>query len=101
MLEQKAKELGIKYFLVSFSDLFGTQRSEIGAGRRDQRSVRNGGRVRRLRHLARHDSGRSRYLRHAGDRQPGAIALEAQIGWLAADLYMNGEPLPQGAGETY
>ncbi len=29
MLEQKAEELGIKYFLVSFSDLFGTQRAKL------------------------------------------------------------------------
>ena len=55
-LEAGAKDRGIKYFLISFTDLFGIPARQAGAGGGDQGDVRGWRGVRRLRHLARHDA---------------------------------------------
>ncbi len=94
-LEAAAKDRGIKYFLISYTDLFGTQRaklvpaSAIGAMARDGAGF----------------AGFATWL----DMSPADPDLFAkpdpdsliqlpwkpEVGWLAADLYMNGAPVEQ------
>jgi glutamate---methylamine ligase len=95
MLEQKAKELGIKYFLVSFSDLFGTQRAKLVPAAAITEACETGAGF----------AGFATWL-DMTPADPDLFAMpdvdsliqlpwKPEIGWLAADLYMNGEPLPQ------
>ena len=94
-LEAAAKDRGIKYFLISYTDLFGTQRaklvpaSAIGAMARDGAGF----------------AGFATWL----DMSPADPDLFAkpdpdsliqlpwkpEVGWLAGDLYMNGAPVEQ------
>ena len=94
-LEAAAKDRGIRYFLISYTDLFGTQRaklvpaSAIGAMARDGAGF----------------AGFATWL----DMSPADPDLFAkpdpdsliqlpwkpEVGWLAADLYMNGAPVEQ------
>src|SRR5262245_190352 len=95
ILRQKAEELGIKYFLVSFSDLLGTLRAKlvpaatIGA-------VSEGGAG---------FAGFATWL-DMTPADPDMFAVpdpdslvqlpwKPEIGWLAADLYMNGKLVEQ------
>ncbi len=84
-LSEIARERGIKYFLISYVDLFGTLRAKLvpAAAIDAHGEVRR--RLRRLRHLARHDAGRSGRLRHPRSVEPDPAAVEAEVGWLAAD----------------
>lgn len=95
MLAQQAKELGIKYFLVSFSDLFGTQRAKLVPAAAINEVCETGAGF----------AGFATWL-DMTPADPDLFAIPAadslvqlpwkpEIGWLAADLYMNGEPLPQ------
>lgn len=95
MLEQKAKELGIKYFLVSFTDLFGTQRAKLVPAAAIAQVCKSGAGF----------AGFATWL-DMTPADPDLLAVPApesliqlpwrpEIGWLAADLTMNGEPVAQ------
>ena len=73
-----AKKDGIKYFLISFVDLFGVLRAKLvpAAAIGDMAEGRR--RLRRLRDLARHDAGRSRHVRDPRSGQPDPAALAAR-----------------------
>ena len=73
-----AKKDGIKYFLISFVDLFGVLRAKLvpAAAIGDMQKV--GRRFRRLRHLARHDAGRSGHVRDPRPEQPDPAAVAAR-----------------------
>ena len=70
-----AKERGIKYFMISYTDLFGAS-APSWCRRRHQRHGRRRRRLCRLRHLARPDAGPSRPVRDARSGQPDPIAVE-------------------------
>ena len=74
---QTAKERGIKYFLISLCRSVRHHARQARAGRAigEHGQERRG--LRRLRHLARHDAGRSRRVRHPRSRQPDPAAVEA------------------------
>ncbi len=95
MLEQKAKELGIKYFLISFADLFGTQRAKLVPAAAIGDMCASGAGF----------AGFATWL-DMTPADPDIFAVPAvdsliqlpwkrEIGWLAADLYMGGEPVAQ------
>ena len=95
MLAEQAKELGIKYFLVSFADLFGTQRAKLVPAAAIDEVCKTGAGF----------AGFATWL-DMTPADPDIFAVPAveslaqlpwkpEIGWLAADLYMNGAPLPQ------
>jgi glutamine synthetase type III len=95
MLEQKAKELDIKYFLVSFTDLFGTQRAKLVPAAAIAQACECGAGF----------AGFATWL-DMTPADPDVLAVPAaeslvqlpwkpEIGWLAADLFMNGEPVAQ------
>jgi glutamine synthetase type III len=95
MLAEKAKELSIKYFLISFSDLLGTQRAKLVPAAAIDEMCRGGAGF----------AGFAAWL-DMTPADPDIFAIPAvdslaqlpwkpEIGWLAADLYMNGEPVAQ------
>lgn len=95
MLAEQAKELGIKYFLVSFADLFGTQRAKLVPAAAIDEVCQTGAGF----------AGFATWL-DMTPADPDIFAVPAvesliqlpwkpEIGWLAADLYINGAPLPQ------
>jgi glutamate---methylamine ligase len=95
MLAENAKELGIKYFLISFSDLFGTQRAKLVPAAAIAEVCQAGAGF----------AGFATWL-DMTPADPDMFAIPAietlvqlpwkpEIGWLAADLYMNGEPVAQ------
>ena len=67
-LGKAAKDRGIKYFLISYTDLFGTQRAKLVPAAAINEHGESGRGVRGLCDLARHDAGRSRSLRHSRSR---------------------------------
>jgi glutamine synthetase len=94
-LEAKAKKLGIKYFLISFTDLFGTQRAKLVPASAIAEMQKNGAGF----------AGFATWL----DMTPADPDLFAkpdpasliqlpwkpEVGWLAADLWMSGKPVEQ------
>ncbi|GJE15638.1 type III glutamate--ammonia ligase [Methylobacterium marchantiae] len=95
-LEAAAQERGIKYFLVSYTDLFGSQRAKLVPAAAIAGAARNGAGF----------AGFATWL----DMSPadadllampdpvGLIQLpwKPEVGWLPADLVMNGAPVEQG-----
>ncbi|OAH19025.1 glutamine synthetase [Methylorubrum populi] len=95
-LETAAKERGIKYFLVSYTDLFGTQRAKLVPAAAIKSTCKNGAGF----------AGFATWL----DMSPadadllavpdpeGLIQLpwKPEVGWLPADLVMDGKAVEQG-----
>ncbi|WP_375465196.1 type III glutamate--ammonia ligase [uncultured Methylobacterium sp.] len=95
-LEATAKERGIRYFLISYTDLFGTQRAKLVPAAAIGAMARDGAGF----------AGFATWL----DMSPadadlfavpdpdGLIPLpwKPEVGWLPADLHMNGKPVEQG-----
>ncbi|UMY19646.1 type III glutamate--ammonia ligase [Methylobacterium organophilum] len=94
-LENAAKERGIKYFLISYTDLFGGQRAKLVPAAAIKGMARDGAGF----------AGFATWL----DMSPadpdlfavpdpdGLIQLpwKPEVGWLPADLYMDGKPVAQ------
>lgn len=96
LLEKKAKELGLRYFLISYSDLFGTLRAKLVPTAAIGPMCETGAAF----------AGFATWL-DMTPADPDLFAVpdpasliqlpwKPEIGWLAADLVMNGKPLPQG-----
>ncbi len=95
MLDVKARELGIKYFLVSFSDLLGVQRAKLVPATAIAEVCQTGAGF----------AGFATWL-DMTPADPDIFAIPApetlaqlpwkpEIGWLAADLVAAGEPIAQ------
>ena len=94
-MEAVAKERGIKYFLISYTDLFGSQRAKLVPAAAIKGMVEDGAGF----------AGFATWL----DMSPADPDLFArpdvdsliqlpwkpEVGWLAADLYMEGKPVAQ------
>ena len=90
-----AKEKGIKYFLVSFVDLFGAMRAKIVPATAIDTIARRA-RALPASRVVRHDS---RAPRHPG-RWPIRKALiqlpwKPEVAWVTGDLIMGGRPVEQ------
>ncbi len=95
-LEAAAKDRGIKYFLISYTDLFGSQRAKLVPAAAIKAMCEDGAGF----------AGFATWL----DMTPADPDLFAkpdpesliqlpwkpEVGWLAADLFMNGAPVEQG-----
>jgi glutamine synthetase len=95
-----AKELGIKYFLISYTDLFGTQRAKLVP------AAAIGGMVKAGASFA----GFATWL-DMTPAHPDLFAVpdpdslvqlpwKPEVGWLAADLWMDGKEVEQGPRNT-
>jgi glutamine synthetase type III len=95
-LEAAAKERGIKYFLISYTDLFGTQRAKLVPTSAIKAMCEDGAGF----------AGFATWLDMSpadpdlfAKPDPGSLIQlpwKPEVGWLAADLIMNGEPVEQG-----
>lgn len=94
-LAQAAKEKGIKYFLISFTDLIGTQRAKLVPAEAIGQMVKSGAGF----------AGFATWL-DMTPADPDMFAIpdpdslvqlpwKPQVGWLAADPWMNGKPVEQ------
>lgn len=92
-LRKKAEELGIRYFLVSYSDLFGTARAKLVPAQMIDSICEEGATF----------AGFATWL-DMTPADPDVFAIpdpdsliqlpwKPEIGWLAADLWMNGRPV--------
>lgn len=92
-LRKKAEELGIRYFLVSYSDLFGTARAKLVPAQAIDSICEEGATF----------AGFATWL-DMTPADPDVFAMpdpdsliqlpwKPEIGWLAADLWMNGRPV--------
>ena len=99
-LVSSAKELGIKYFLISYTDLFGTQRAKLVP------AAAIGGMVKAGASFA----GFATWL-DMTPAHPDLFAVpdpdslvqlpwKPEVGWLAADLWMDGKEVEQGPRNT-
>jgi glutamine synthetase len=95
-LSKIAAERGIKYFLISFTDLFGVQRSKLVPAEAIDGMMKNGAGF----------AGFATWL-DMTPADPDMFALpdpdsliqlpwKPEVGWLAADPIMNGKPVPHG-----
>ena len=95
-LAETARERGIKYFLISFTDLFGTQRAKLVPAAAINGMARNGAGF----------AGFATWL-DMSPADPDLVAMpdedsliqlpwKPEVGWLAADLAMAGQPVEQG-----
>ncbi|WP_029247308.1 type III glutamate--ammonia ligase [Schlesneria paludicola] len=95
-LLETAKTLGLRYFLVSYSDLMGTSRSKLIPVAAIQEVCKNGAPF----------AGFATWL-DLTPADPDVFAKpdpesliqlpwKPEVGWLAADLWMDGQPLAQG-----
>jgi glutamine synthetase type III len=81
-LAKIAADRGIKYFLISYTDLFGSQRAKLVPAAAIAGMQKNG-------------------AGFAGFAMPDADSLvqlpwKPEVGWLASDIWMDGKPVPQG-----
>ncbi|MEK0081818.1 type III glutamate--ammonia ligase [Benzoatithermus flavus] len=94
-LGQAAKAAGIKYFLISFTDLFGTQRAKLVPAAAIGEMARTGAGF----------AGFATWL-DMTPAHPDLFAVpdpesliqlpwKPEVGWLAADLWMDGQPVEQ------
>ena len=94
-LVQAAKEKGIRYFLISFTDLMGTQRAKLVPAEAISQMVKSGAGF----------AGFATWL-DMTPADPDVFAIpdpdslvqlpwKPEVGWLAADPWMNGKPVEQ------
>ncbi len=94
-LEKAAKERGIKYFLISYTDLFGTQRAKLVPAAAIGSMAKNGAGF----------AGFATWL-DMTPADPDLFAIpdsasliqlpwKPEVGWLAADIWMEGKPVEQ------
>jgi len=94
-LEDSANTRGIKYFLISYTDLFGVQRAKLTPASAIRDMARNGAGF----------AGFATWL-DMTPADPDLFAIpdpesliqlpwKPEVGWLAADLWMNGAPVEQ------
>src|SRR5512134_3505059 len=92
-LEAAAKERGIKYFLISYTDLFGTQRAKLVPAAAIKGMAKSGAGF----------AGFATWL-DMTPADPDVFAIpdpdsliqlpwKREVGWLAADPWMNGKPV--------
>jgi len=95
-LGEIAKEKGIKYFLISYTDLFGSQRAKLVPAAAIAEMQKTGAGF----------AGFATWL-DMSPSDPDLFAMpdpasliqlpwKMEVGWLAADLWMNGAPVEQG-----
>jgi glutamine synthetase type III len=95
-LAEKAKELGLKYFLISYTDLFGSQRAKLVPASAIAGMQKNGAGF----------AGFATWL-DLSPADPDMFARpdpatltplpwKKDVGWLASDIYMSGEKVEQG-----
>ena len=94
-LEKVAKDRGIKYFLVSFTDLFGAQRAKLVPAAAINGMVKNGAGFAGFATWLDMSPADSDMFAKPDPASLIQLPWKREVGWLAADLWMDGAPVEQ------
>jgi glutamine synthetase type III len=94
-LEKVAKDRGIKYFLVSFTDLFGAQRAKLVPAQAIKQMQKDGAGFAGFATWLDMSPANSDMFGKPDPESLIQLPWKPEVGWLAADCWMDGEPVDQ------
>jgi glutamine synthetase len=95
-LAAKAKELGLKYFLISYTDLFGSQRAKLVPAAAISGMQKNGAGFAGFATWLDMSPADSDMFAIPDPTTLTPLPWKPEVGWLASDIYMDGKPVEQG-----
>ena len=95
-LAEKAKELGLKYFLVSYTDLFGSQRAKLVPASAIAGMQKNGAGFAGFATWLDMSPADSDMFALPDPETLIPLPWKKEVGWLASDIYMDGKKVEQG-----
>ncbi len=95
-LAEKAKELGLKYFLISYTDLFGSQRAKLVPAPAIAGMQKNGAGFAGFATWLDMSPADSDMFAMPDPETLTPLPWKKEVGWLASDIYMNGKQVEQG-----
>ncbi len=95
-LAEKAKELGLKYFLISYTDLFGSQRAKLVPACAIPGMQKNGAGFAGFATWLDMSPADSDMFALPDPSTLTPLPWKKEVGWLASDIYMNGQKVEQG-----
>nr|WP_295742679.1 type III glutamate--ammonia ligase [uncultured Acidocella sp.] len=95
-LAEKAKELGLKYFLISYTDLFGSQRAKLVPACAIAGMQKNGAGFAGFATWLDMSPADSDMFALPDPETLTVLPWKKEVGWLASDIYMDGEKVEQG-----
>jgi len=95
-LAEKAKELGLKYFLISYTDLFGAQRAKLVPAAAIAGMQKNGAGFAGFATWLDLSPADSDMFAIPDPTTLTPLPWKPEVGWLASDIWMNGKPVEQG-----
>jgi glutamine synthetase len=95
-LAEKAKELGLKYFLISYTDLFGSQRAKLVPAAAIAGMQKNGAGFAGFATWLDLSPADSDMFAIPDPTTLTPLPWKPEVGWLASDIWMNGKPVEQG-----
>ncbi len=95
-LAEKAKELGLKYFLISYTDLFGSQRAKLVPASAITGMQKNGAGFAGFATWLDLSPADSDMFAVPDPSTLTPLSWKKEVGWLASDLYMDGKKVEQG-----
>ena len=95
-LAEKAKELGLKYFLISYTDLFGSQRAKLVPAAAIAGMQKNGAGFAGFATWLDLSPADSDMFAIPDPTTLTPLPWKPEVGWLASDIWMDGKPVEQG-----
>jgi glutamate---methylamine ligase len=95
-LAAKAKELGLKYFLISYTDLFGSQRAKLVPAAAISGMQKNGAGFAGFATWLDMSPADSDMFAIPDPATLTPLPWKPEVGWLASDIWMDGKPVAQG-----
>ena len=95
-LAEKAKELGLKYFLISYTDLFGSQRAKLVPAPAIASMQKNGAGFAGFATWLDMSPADSDMFAVPDPETLTPLPWKTEVGWLASDIYMDGKKVEQG-----
>ncbi|EKN00540.1 MULTISPECIES: type III glutamate--ammonia ligase [unclassified Acidocella] len=95
-LAEKAKELGLKYFLISYTDLFGSQRAKLVPASAIAGMQKNGAGFAGFATWLDMSPADSDMFALPDPETLTVLPWKREVGWLASDIYMDGQKVEQG-----
>ena len=95
-LAEKAKELGLKYFLISYTDLFGAQRAKLVPAAAIAGMQKNGAGFAGFATWLDLSPADSDMFAIPDPTTLTPLPWKPEVGWLASDIWMDGKPVEQG-----
>ncbi|WP_234730668.1 type III glutamate--ammonia ligase [Acidocella facilis] len=95
-LAEKAKELGLKYFLISYTDLFGSQRAKLVPASAIAGMQNNGAGFAGFATWLDMSPADSDMFALPDPETLTVLPWKKEVGWLASDIYMDGQKVEQG-----